>query len=584
MPRNFLILIVFAFLSGCATYGNDIQTALDYTQAGEPSKAADAFKKVIQPDSSDRILYYMELGVLKHLSGDYERSNQLLEQAERIYEELYTQSVSEALLVAMTNPTLADYKGQVFEDVYINYYKSLNYFFLASQASGRIARADLFDSALVEARRLDNKLTKLRNEQGSFDDAKEKEEETFTQILSLFEKFLGNYIDQEKLVFRENAYAHYLSGLLYEQQKEWDDARISYQKAAELYEKGYADQVGVGDDMIGQAWLDTIRMMQKAGGWGSSIKKLKWEKLDDDLRDKLRDYRNSDAELVILNHLDFIPQKRELDFVMYVEPSRKEMVLTPLLTGSAQQSQDKYAWFWMMYADKGIFDVVERYSNGGLDNVVRTIINKRVILGPAWDVVESLGIDSALKDGGVRVAVPYYPPIREISSSNSVSVNGSEYTLVKAESLARHAINEQVLNARTDLYMALARETLKNTLLVETSQSALGESNKLLEFGLKALTATTARADTRTWLTLPAEILVQRIPLEEGEYDLRLTNTFVKSGGLVSADKQVVLKKGDIHVWRHRSFPQLSAAKQQTLVKAAAEGQKESTGFSSWLK
>lgn len=582
MYRHLLIVCLVIFASGCATYGNDIQTALTFTQSGQPDKAAQAFEKVIQQDGSDRLLYYMELGVLKHLNGDYQESNRLLEQAERLVEELYTQSISEAVLVTMTNPTLADYKGQVFEDVYINYYKALNYLFLAEQAINRTDRADLLDSALVEARRLDNKLTKLKNERGTYQDAEDKEEQTFTQILSLFEKLLGNYIDEEKLVFRENAYSHYLSGLLYEQQKEWDDARISYQKAAELYEKGYAKQVGVGDDMIGQAWLDTIRMMQKAGGWDSSISKLKWEKLNDDQRDKLRDYQYSDAELVVLNHQDFVPQKKELNFVMYVEPARKEMVLTPLLTGGAQDSTDKYAWFWMMYADKGILDVVERYSNGGLDNVVRTLINKRVILGPAWDLVESLNIDSALRDGGVRVAVPYYPPIRKISENNTLSVNGQDYDLIKAESLARLALNEQILSARTDLYEALARETLKNTLLVESATSALGEENALLNYGLKALTATTARADTRTWLTLPAEIHVVRIPIEAGEHHVSLSNRFLKGTGAVSVDQTINLEKGDIHVWRQRSFPSLSYAAQQTLIES--EKEPDSSTFSAFNK
>ncbi|GLQ30601.1 hypothetical protein [Litoribrevibacter albus] len=582
MYRHFIILWFVVFASGCATYGNDIQTALTYAQSGQPDKAAQEFEKVVQPDGSDRLLYYMELGVLKHLNGEYEQSNRLLEEAERLVEEFYTQSVSEALMVAMSNPTIADYKGQVFEDVYINYYKALNYLFLAEQASGRIQRSELLDSALVEARRLDNKLTKLKNERGSYQDAEDKEEQTFTQILSLFEKLLGNYIDEDKLIFRENAYSHYLSGLLYEQQKEWDDARISYQKAAELYEKGYAKQVGVGDDMVGQAWLDTIRMMQKAGGWDSSISKLKWEKLDDDLRDKLREYKNSDAELVVLNHLDFVPQKKELNFVMYVEPSRQEMVLTPLLTGAGQESSDKYAWFWMMYADKGILDVVERYSNGGLDNVVRTLINKRVILGPAWDLVESLNIDTALRDGGVRVAVPYYPPVRSVTDQNILSVNGLEYPLVKAESLARLALNEQILKARTDLYEALARETLKNTLLVESASSALGEDNALINYGLKALTATTARADTRTWLTLPAEVHVVRVPMVAGEYNLSLSNTFSRGRGIVSADQMVKLEKGQIHVWRQRSFPQLSHVEQQTLIQE--ESEPESNAFSAFGK
>jgi hypothetical protein len=569
MRKPFLLLILFSFLTGCATYGNDVQTALTLNKTGNNQQAQQEFEKALSPTGSDRLLYHMELGVLKHLNGEYEESNRLLEQAERLVEDFYTQSVSEALVVAMTNPTLADYKGQVFEDVYINYYKALNYLFLAEQAKDRNVRADLMDSALVEARRLDNKLTKLKNERGTYDEAAEEEDQLFSQIMGLLSKLLGNYIDESALVFRDNAYSHYLSGLLYEQQKEWDDARIAYQKSAELYEKGYAKQVGVGKDMIGQAWLDTIRMMQKAGGWDSSIKKLKWKKLNDEQRQKLNKYQSSDAEIVVLNHLDYVPQKKELNFVMYVEPDRKEMVLMPLLTGD--DAGDKYAWFWMMYADKGILDVVERYANGGLDNVARTLINKRVPLGPAWDVVRDLNVDTALKDGGVRVAVPYYQPLRQLSESSVVYVNGKNYPLSKAESLARLAINEQVLNARADLYEALARETLKNVALVETADAIMGEENKLLNMVIKASTATIARADTRTWLTLPAEVHIVRIPVKAGDHSLQLEDKFATSVNRITETKEFSVAKGEIKVWRQRTFPGLTAAEQQTMAGFAAQ-------------
>ncbi|MFB6259448.1 MAG: hypothetical protein ABEJ96_04040, partial [Thiohalorhabdaceae bacterium] len=108
---------------------------------------------------------------------------------------------------------------------------------------------------------------------------KKEEEKTFAKLLDIFQKFQGNWLDEEWLVFREDAYARYLAGVLYEKSGDLDDARIAYRKAAELYEAGYSEQYHLDENMAQQAWLDTVRIMRKAGGYESESQRLIDQKL-----------------------------------------------------------------------------------------------------------------------------------------------------------------------------------------------------------------------------------------------------------------------------------------------------------------
>lgn len=94
MLHKSLALVMALLLSGCATYGSGLDAALKSAQAGDYVGAEQGISKNLSPDGADRLLYNMELAVLKHLQGQYQESNRLLGVAERIAEDLETTSVT----------------------------------------------------------------------------------------------------------------------------------------------------------------------------------------------------------------------------------------------------------------------------------------------------------------------------------------------------------------------------------------------------------------------------------------------------------------------------------------------------------
>src|SRR5690606_18829172 len=109
------------------------------------------------------------------------------------------------------------------------------------------------------------RLNDLNSRKGTYAEQNDKDQQTFTKLLKIFEKLQGNLVDMDKLQYRDDAMAHYLTGISFEMNGEYDDARISYQKAAKSYEDGFSKQFRLDSEMTAQAWFDTIRMMQKAG-------------------------------------------------------------------------------------------------------------------------------------------------------------------------------------------------------------------------------------------------------------------------------------------------------------------------------
>ena len=63
----------------------------------------------------DRVLYYLNQGMLQHYLGNYEQSNNLLTTAERAMEDLYTRSVSRAGASLLLNDNVLEYDGEDYE-------------------------------------------------------------------------------------------------------------------------------------------------------------------------------------------------------------------------------------------------------------------------------------------------------------------------------------------------------------------------------------------------------------------------------------------------------------------------------------
>ena len=157
--------------------------------------------------AKDRVVYYLDLGMLHHWNGDYQASNEFLEKAERAIEDNFTRSVTRAASSLLLNDNMLAYAGEDYEDIYLNVFKALNYLALGEN-----------DSAFVEVRRINNKLVQL-----------ESKYDKMAQKLSEAEEAEKAFYPG-KSHFQDSALGRYLSILLYRNDHKWDDVRIDLEK------------------------------------------------------------------------------------------------------------------------------------------------------------------------------------------------------------------------------------------------------------------------------------------------------------------------------------------------------------------
>lgn len=232
--RGFSPLFLGALLLvGCAT-SLSLRELNSYVLNNEFAAAAKKVETLKNGyGEKNALLYYLDRGMLLQLAGQYVESNQALETAKRVAQELFTKSVTAHLSTFLVNDLMTPYYGEDFERALIHVFSALNY---AALNDG--------ESALVECRQLDS----------------------FFRALPF---------DGERNAYQDDAFARYLAGLLYEDRGETNDAYISYVKALDAYgeyEKFYKTErpPGLVEDALRTAralgFSDKIAEIQKK--WG----------------------------------------------------------------------------------------------------------------------------------------------------------------------------------------------------------------------------------------------------------------------------------------------------------------------------
>ncbi|MDX2479169.1 MAG: hypothetical protein QNK24_02395 [Desulfuromusa sp.] len=117
----------------------------------------------------------------------------------------------------------------------------------------------------------------------------------------------------------------------------------------------------------------------------------------------------------------------------------------------------------------------------------------------------------------VRIALPEYLRRPAGFSAARISINGHEATTERVENIEELAVAELAGNMPGIIARSAARAVLKYQVSKET-----GKQNDLAGLLVNLAGVLTERADTRSWLTLPAEIQLARIPIEPGIYDLKV--------------------------------------------------------------
>lgn len=181
-------------LSGCTSARMSDHQADNFFRQGKYDDAALDLEKGLEKqgeDSKDALLYLLDIGLSLHSAGKYDESTKYLRKADAIADiKDYTSLTKEASTLLVSENT-KDYKGEDFEKVLINTYLSMNY-----------ALQGQFEDAQVEARRVNRKLYMM--------------------------------ITDGQRKYKQNAFARYLSGILYEASGNYNDAYIDYKAAFDL--------------------------------------------------------------------------------------------------------------------------------------------------------------------------------------------------------------------------------------------------------------------------------------------------------------------------------------------------------------
>jgi len=207
---------------GCASYHQrafKVQQAFANGQLDRAASEVNASR--ILKKKRNKLLYYMEAGAIANVRGRYDESNAYLEKAYAALEDDQANIGNEALKYVM-NPMMTDYRGENHEVIYIHYYKALNYLHLGN-----------LDAALVEARRMENKLKRL------------------------------NVKYKSKNKFQDDALIHLTMGLIYDANADYNNAFIAYRNAGNLYDGFYSAQLGIS--MPNQLKEDIIRTAYLSG-------------------------------------------------------------------------------------------------------------------------------------------------------------------------------------------------------------------------------------------------------------------------------------------------------------------------------
>lgn len=125
MHKFFLILLLL--LTGCASQQNNNKLA-NQLQQDTPENILSILQKS-EPDNGDRVQYYLNLGYLQFLSGEFPTAIESLSTAKNEMQILAATSITENLGAGTINETLRSYSGYPLDRVMVHNVLALSYLF-----------------------------------------------------------------------------------------------------------------------------------------------------------------------------------------------------------------------------------------------------------------------------------------------------------------------------------------------------------------------------------------------------------------------------------------------------------------------
>lgn len=249
--KKSLGIIFLIFVIGCASYQSNVLKARQDLSDGKPQSAVEIFEAKAKEEGKDQVLYMLDHGLALHQARNLKKSNEVLMEVDRLADVKDYVSLSRQAGSLFLSEALIQYKSERFENLLINAYLAINFILLGD-----------FENALVECRRMDEKLYKMK---------------------------LDN--EDEKKSF----FARYLSAMIWEAEKNWDSAYIDYLNAYNLE----ADHPYLRRDLIRAAWR--ARRYDDLKKWEKQFPSIQFAKVKSEAVEM--------GELVFLYQQGWIPRK-----------------------------------------------------------------------------------------------------------------------------------------------------------------------------------------------------------------------------------------------------------------------------------
>ena len=421
--RLFYSLCFLLIVSSCATYyhlNQDFNRNFEMGELPQAEKLLNDNKKAAQ--SKEKFLYYLNKGTVAALLDKPQESNEFLEKAYLFGEDYKVNYVNE-IGSFLTNPNLIEYRGEDHEHLMLLYYKALNYLKMGEN-----------ENALVECRRLNDRLNKLSDK----------------------------YRSENR--YKKDAFIHTLMGLVYDANRDYNNAFIAYRNAHNIYKEEYTQLFGVEapeqlqEDLMRTAYLN---------GFLTEL-----EQYEQEFRKKYKASVSEGGELVFFWNNGLGPVKSEwsINFTIlkgsggYVTFANEEYGFNfPFLLSSDDERGD--------LTDLRFF----------------------------------------------RIAFPKYIERQPLYTAANLIADNKTYKLELAEDLNKIAF--KTLDERMHIEMA---KSLVRAALKKVAEKKLREENKGLATVLSIVNAVTEKADTRNWQTIPHSIYYTRVQLPVGTNVVKL--------------------------------------------------------------
>jgi uncharacterized protein len=419
----FLIAIC---LTSCATY---YQANVGFNKAFESGNLSGALQTLKNQaghaKGKDRFLYFVNKGLVLSMMGQYEESNQFFEDAYLFWEDYKVDYFSEGASY-LVNPTITTYRGEDHEHLILLYYKALNY--LKMQKT---------EEALVECRRLNIRLQQLSD----------------------------RYSSDNK--YKQDAFINNLMGIIYDADKDYNNAFIAYRNAWDAYKNEYETMFQLAAPQ--QLKMDLLRTAQ-LGGLTDELENYKSQF-------NMPDYTyvpNEGSELIFFWHNGLAPYKAEWGINFFIDHGGSNDLIFHNREMGLSYSFPK-----------------SNYSQSDLNGLAR---------------IEFF-----------HVAFPKYIERLPYFHEAYLEANGIKYNLEMTENINKIAF--KVLEERMghEFSKALIRVALK-----KASEYSLRKEDKTMGTLLGIFNTLTEKADTRNWQTLPHSIYYTRVPLPIGQTSVTL--------------------------------------------------------------